>query len=79
MEDTKAKAKPAGRKVIYVQMHDAFTPLQMAPILSLSMSGAKAMAEMYEMPHGIFVKHKGGREFLVPYGNIAFHEYDLGK
>ena len=67
--------RPRFRKVFYVQIHDAFTPLRMAPVLSLGMTGNNAMALMEERPQGIFVRHKTGREFIVPYGNISFYEY----
>ena len=64
------------RKVSFVQMHDAFTPLQMAPLLSLGMKGDKAMASMVELDHGVDVTHKNGRKFVVPYANIAFYELE---
>lgn len=68
-----------GRNVVYVQLHDAFTPLQMAPVLSLSTKGDKAMASMVELPHGIEVIHKNGRQFVAPYANIAFYEVEVEK
>jgi len=68
-------AAPKFKQVRFVQMHDAFTPLAMAPILSLGVEGAKAMEVLEERPHGVFVKHPSGRTFLVPYGNISFLEY----
>jgi hypothetical protein len=64
------------RKAIYVQLHDAFTPLQMAPVLSLGMKGEKAMKSMIELDHGIDVTHKSGRRFVVPFANIAFYEIE---
>lgn len=70
------------RHVKYIQVHDSFTPLQMAPMMSLSMSGHNPMLEMVERPHGIYVRCMGKvkdvmteREFLVPYGNISHYEY----
>lgn len=65
-----------GRKVSFVQMHDAFTPLQMAPIMSLSSYGAKAMKYLTEGQRGIEVEHGSGRKFVVPYGNISFYELE---
>ena len=70
------------RDVVHVQIHDSFTPLQMAPLMSLSMKGHNPMVSMTERPHGILVRTKGNekygeREFLVPYGNISHIEYKL--
>lgn len=62
------------RSVRFVQLHDAFTPLQMAPIMSLSVEGTKAMQTLEEGLNGIEVTHKQGRKFVVPYGNISFYE-----
>lgn len=91
--ETKSKAKPAVksaaqeleqprqfRDVVYVQLHDAFLPIGLAGggQLTISMSGAKAMKGMVERPNGVMVTHKGGRQFLVPYGNISFLEYAGG-
>lgn len=81
-EEKRGPGRPVGsgqkfRMVRYVQMHDAFTPLQMAPIMSLGKEGAKAMEILEERPHGVYVKHPKGREFIVPYGNISFYELDL--
>ena len=67
------KSQP--RKVKFVQMHDAFTPLQMAPIMSLSTIGAKAMDILEEREKGIYVEVKG-RKFVVPFANIAFYELE---
>jgi hypothetical protein len=67
-------AEPAGRAVRFVQMHDAFTPLQMAPIMSLSVEGTKKVDRLERVPEGVEVTLKG-REFLVPLGNISFLEY----
>lgn len=65
------------RKVRFVQMHDAFAPLQMGShsATTLSTEGAKAMEELVETEKGVLVRHKT-REFLVPYANISFFEYD---
>jgi hypothetical protein len=77
MEDKKGQGRPKEpRKVRFVQMHDAFTPLQMAPIMSLSTFGEKAMATLVESWNGIHVIHPKGREFIVPYGNISFYELE---
>lgn len=62
-------------QVRFVQMHDPFTPLQLAPIMSLAREGSKAMVSLEEREIGIFVKHPTGRTFMVPYGNISFYEY----
>lgn len=81
MAAPEAKTSPF-RKVHFVQVHDSFSPLQMAPLMSLSMIGHNPMDEMVERPNGVWVKynHKVGgkvklREFLVPYGNISHIEY----
>jgi len=71
------KVQPEFNKVSFVQMHDAFTPLQMAPIMSLGTQGAKAMESLTESWNGIKVTHPKGRKFVVPYGNISFYELDL--
>jgi len=78
-EKLKPGPKPGfkGRAVKFVQMHDAFTPLQMAPIMSLGMTGEKAMKLMEIMEAGVFVVHKSGREFVVPFGNISFLELEV--
>lgn len=72
------------RKVRFVQMHDALTPVSpgqapLAPMMSLGTIGDKKMKSLEEHERGIYVKHPSGREFLVPYGNIAFYEYDLSQ
>jgi hypothetical protein len=67
---------PEAKKVRFVQMHDAFTPLQMAPIMSLGIEGAKKVDLLEERTMGVYVETKG-RSFLVPFGNISFLEYDL--
>lgn len=71
------EATPSFKPVRFVQMHDAFTPLMLAPIMSLSKEGGKAMVKLEERGHGIFVEHPTGRTFLVPYGNISFYEYEV--
>ena len=78
------------RNVYYVQIHDAFSPLQMAPLSSLSMIGHNPMIEMIERPNGIYVRCMGKvkkgegyvtgeREFVIPYGNISHYEYSPEK
>jgi hypothetical protein len=62
-------------KVRYVQMHDAFTPLQMAPIMSLSTMGDKAVQVLQLSFHGVYVE-RAGRKFIVPFGNISFLELE---
>jgi hypothetical protein len=61
-------------KVRFVQMHDAFTPLQMAPVGSL-MIGYKDVEMLEQHDVGIFVTMKG-RRFIVPFGNISFFELE---
>lgn len=81
------------RNVHHVQVHDSFTPIRMAPMMSLSMVGHTPMLEMIERPNGIYVRCMGKstreaigvsadmveREFLVPYGNISHYEYASDK
>jgi hypothetical protein len=81
-EDKKSPGRPTSpkfSKVEFVQMHDAFTPLQLPSIMTLGMKGAKAMSLLEERPHGIYVEHPSGRKFIVPYGNISFYELCLEK
>lgn len=61
------------RPVRFAQMHDAFTPLQMQPMLSLSMEGSKSLDSLQETWNGIEGTLKG-RTFVVPWGNISFYE-----
>lgn len=66
------------KHVRFVQMHDAFTPLQMAPIMSLSVEGARACKTLHETWNGIYVEvvDKGKtRSFTVPFGNVSFYEH----
>jgi hypothetical protein len=80
----KPKTTTGFRDVWYVQIHDAFSPLQMAPLSSLSMIGHNPCIEMVERPNGIFVRTMGKmkdqkdlveRQFTIPYGNISHYEY----
>lgn len=81
-DDKKSPGRPFAvkfRAVKYVQLHDAFTPLQLAPIMSLGTAGSKAMKGLEERANGIAVDHPSGRQFVVPYGNISFYELDNEK
>ena len=64
-----------GRKARFVQVHDAFTPLQLAPIMSLSTIGTKACEKLVLAEKGVHAVYRG-REFLVPYGNVSFLEFE---
>lgn len=81
MEETKkqkltvVQPTPANRRIRFAALHDALTPLQGAPIMSLRLEGNGAVAVIEERAIGIYTVFKDQREFIVPYGNVAFYEY----
>lgn len=65
------------RAVRYVQIHAAFAPLQGKSTFSWATFGNDPMTIIEERPNGIYGEMKDGRQFLIPYGNISFVEYEL--
>lgn len=68
---------PGPRKVKYVKVHDAFTPLNMnsVSLTSLSTEGPKAATSITEGETGVEVT-LFERKFVIPYANIAFFEVE---
>lgn len=66
------------REVIFVKVHDAVALLNGDTMLTLSTSGPRALKSLVEADRGIFGVTTSGREFTVPYANIAFYEYKIG-
>lgn len=80
MEDKKTQSDKTTtskyRRIKYAQCHVGFAPHGLESGLSLTMMGPKAMELIEERPNGVYAMHKKGREFLIPYSNIQYLEYE---